>query len=233
MFRILIIDASSRLKTLSEDFWQDTGYRVELVQVNTMQDAISITAKAMFWYIDINADTIDYVPSLSVLRANTKTPIIALTSNFNHEDEVASYHGGLDIYTTWEIGVEQQTPESVIAYMSRYENRPPTEEMMNPKTLVCDTIILSCDFHRCFIGDVEIPMTKTEFNILYYLMLNRGLVLSPRQIYFFAWGEDVYDETLPEVIRSHMKRLRKKIEQILPIAGHIENVRGVGYRFVS
>ena len=90
MFRILLINASSRLKTLSEDFWQGTGYRVEFVQANTMQDAISIAENASFWYIDINADSMDYIPKLSVLRANTKTPIIALTSNFNHEDEVAS-----------------------------------------------------------------------------------------------------------------------------------------------
>ena len=75
MFRILIIDASSRLKTMSEDFWRRTDYRVEFVQVNTMQDVIGIAAKAVFWYIDINADSVDYIPKLPILRANTGRPI--------------------------------------------------------------------------------------------------------------------------------------------------------------
>jgi len=179
MFRILIIDASSRLKTIAENFWKNTGYLVDVVQASAMQEAIGIVPKCAFWYIDINADTVDYIPQLPVLRANTKTPIFALTSNFNHTEEIASYHGGLDIYTTWEIGFEQQTPESIIAYMSRYKQNSAQDEIKSPRVLVYNGMVLSCDYHCCTVNGTDIPVTKTEFNILYYLLLNRGLVVSP------------------------------------------------------
>lgn len=233
MFKILLVDASSRLKTMTENFWRGTGHAVQLVQAHTMYAAIEIAAKSDFWYIDINADSVEYISVLPILRNSTDAQIIALTSNFNASDEITSYHGGLDMYTTWKIGFEQQTPESIIAYMSRDEKRPPVKETGVPKTLVHNDIVLSCDYHSCMIQGTKISITKTEFNILYYLMLNRGLVLTPRQIYYFAWGEDIYDETLPDMVRNHMKRLRKKLVTAVPSNEYIENVRGVGYRFIS
>lgn len=234
MFRILLIDSTDRLKRMTVDFWRGTGYEVELVVASTMQAAIDITTRTLpYWYIDINGDSVDYIPQLAVLRSCTVVPLFALTSNFNKEEEIDAYAGGLDIYTTWEIGFVQQTPDSIIAYMNRFEKRPPIKERDLPRTLAYRDIVLSCDLHTCIISGMSIPVTKTEFDILYYLMLNRGFILSPRQIYYFVWGEDAYDETLPDSLRAHMKRLRRKIDSSVPSAHYIENVRGIGYRFVS
>lgn len=233
MFRMLLVDSSPRLKTESENFWRDTGYKTDFVQVSTMQAAIEAAHRITFWYIDINADTVDYIPHLAELRQCTNVPIIALSAEIDTYEAVTSYYAGLDVLSTWEAGVYSQTAESVIAYMSRHDKSSPVKEPGIPKVLVYNDIVLSCEFHRCTMGNTEIPMTKTEFEILYCLILNRGHVLSPRQIYFFVWGEDRYDETLPEALRAHVKRLRKKIIALNPSFNNIENVKGIGYRFVN
>jgi DNA-binding response OmpR family regulator len=85
------------------------------------------------------------------------------------------------------------------------------------------------DYHRVFINDVEVSLSRVEFNILCYLLKNRGIILKYEQIYNHAYDDDYYDVS-PGILFSAMKRLRKKIQKLTKVGEYIENVREIGYR---
>ena len=84
------------------------------------------------------------------------------------------------------------------------------------------------DQHRILKRNREVSLTNIEFRILYVLALHQGSILSKEQIYNFVWnGEYLRDDSN---ITSHVRRLRKKIEDDPSRPEYIQTVRGVGYR---
>ena len=74
----------------------------------------------------------------------------------------------------------------------------------------------------------EINLTNLEFRILYVLALHQGITLSKEKIYNYVWnGEYLQDDSN---ITSHVRRLRKKIEDNPSQPEYIQTVRGVGYK---
>ncbi|TYZ08088.1 response regulator transcription factor [Hymenobacter lutimineralis] len=80
--------------------------------------------------------------------------------------------------------------------------------------------------------DQEINLTKKEFDLLHYLLLHRGRVLTRLQLGEHLWGNVLEDDSDSNYIDVHIKNLRKKLAQYSP-ADFLETVRGIGYRAKS
>ncbi len=84
--------------------------------------------------------------------------------------------------------------------------------------------------HTIYKEGKEIYITNTEFRILYFLALHRGMTMSKEQIYEYVWsGEYILDDSN---ITSHIRRLRVKIEDEPAKPKYIQTVRGIGYRML-
>ena len=89
-------------------------------------------------------------------------------------------------------------------------------------------LYIQSEQHKVLKRDQEVRLTNIEFRILYVLALHQGSILSKEQIYNFVWnGEYLRDDSN---ITSHIRRLRKKIEDDPSRPEYIQTVRGVGYR---
>ena len=75
----------------------------------------------------------------------------------------------------------------------------------------------------------EVPLTKKEFDLLHYLLLHRGRVLTRLQLGEHLWGNVLEDDSDSNYIDVHIKNVRKKLVQFSP-ADFLETVRGIGYR---
>ena len=85
--------------------------------------------------------------------------------------------------------------------------------------------------HRVLIQGKEVNLTNIEFRILYMLAIHQGITLSKEKIYNYVWnGEYLQDDSN---ITSHVRRLRKKIENDPSQPEYIQTVRGVGYKINS
>jgi len=80
---------------------------------------------------------------------------------------------------------------------------------------------------RC--NDAEVDLTKKEFDLLHYLLVNRNKVLTRHQLYEHIWGNILDDQYDSNFIDVHIKNLRKKLSAHAP-SPWLETVRGVGYR---
>lgn len=85
---------------------------------------------------------------------------------------------------------------------------------------------------RLMYGNSEVDITKKEFDLLYYLVINRNRVLARHQLYEHIWGNTLDDQYDSNFIDVHIKNIRKKLNLYAP-APWLETVRGVGYRVNS
>ena len=83
--------------------------------------------------------------------------------------------------------------------------------------------------HRVFLGERELSLTSTEFNLLEFFLTHRGRAYSRSQLLEGVWGEQRY--VTPRTVDVHVRRLREQIEEQPDSPRYLTTVRGFGYRF--
>ncbi|NLM20318.1 MAG: response regulator transcription factor [Peptococcaceae bacterium] len=171
--------------------------------------------------LDIMLPEEDGLAVLRKLRASPKTahlPVILLTAKSTEYDKVLGLDSGADDYICKPFGV-MELISRVKAVLRRVTPREDQEE------LIVDTIVLNNSKHTVLVNNQEVHLTLKEYELLYYLMKNRGLVLTRDKILAAIWGYEFEGET--RTIDMHIKTLRQKLGE----SGNlIETIRGVGYR---
>ena len=101
-------------------------------------------------------------------------------------------------------------------------------KVSNDKIIQVGELVIDYLQHTIQKGNQEISVTNIEFQMLYFLALHKGMVMSKEQIYEYVWnGEYVFDDSN---ITSHIRRLRMKIEDDPAKPEYIQTVRGIGYK---
>jgi len=181
------------------------------------------------YFIDIIADEIDFLPQLKILSEETHAPILVATYHFNEEQHLEVLNNGADFYAQLSKTPEKNI-DGVLAVIHSINQRarkpkPPS------KTIIHRGIILAPSYRNTvFVGNHRVELTRREFDILHYLMLNHGKVLTYKQIYRRVWGSDYEDASL-DVLRNAICRLREKIRIEPDSAEYIKTVLEVGYSF--
>jgi len=170
--------------------------------------------------LDIMLPGEDGLGILKELRKNpltARTPIIMLTAKTGEYDKVTGLDLGADDYVT--------KPFSVLELISRVKAVLRRMNLTNDDVLVCKGVELDIPRHIVKADSCEINLTFKEFELLKYLMQNRGIVLSRDRITEKIWGFDFEGES--RTVDMHIKTLRKKLGGN---GAMIETVRGVGYK---
>jgi two-component system alkaline phosphatase synthesis response regulator PhoP len=146
-------------------------------------------------------------------------PVIILTAKSLELDKVKGLESGADDFITKPFGVLELLAR-VKAVLRRSEKK--IEEEIRYKDLVLD-------YSKRILHYMDKPVTLTykEFELLYYLMLNRGIVLSRDKILQEIWGYDYEGET--RTVDMHIKTIRQKLEAVGCI-NYIATVRSAGYK---
>jgi DNA-binding response OmpR family regulator len=158
-------------------------------------------------------------------EVGVKTPILMVTAAKTEEmDKVVGLELGADDYVTKPIGSRE-----LVARVKAILRRARKEDNSGDVFKFGD---IEVDFksHEVFKRGKELHLTALEFNLLRFLILRRGQVVTRDQILDEAWGEAV---VAYRTIDPHVAHLRKKIEDDPAHPVHILSVRGVGYRFAE
>ena len=146
-------------------------------------------------------------------------PVIMLTARDSEFDKVSALNAGADDYVTKPFGVLELIAR-VRAVLRRSENRASREEVY-----AIGPLSLSVPKRTLLLGEQSVPLTCKEFDLLTYLLRNRGVVLTRDQILSEVWGYDFDGES--RTVDVHIRSLRSKLGEQ---SGLLETVRGVGYR---
>jgi len=121
---------------------------------------------------------------------------------------------------------EVATMANIDALQERTKRRKPSL-----KLIPYGNILVVPKYRQVFGVDSEIELTRIDFDLLYLFLNNRNAILTPEQIYNRVWKNE-RAESIDDVVKSAIKRLRKKINghDTENGIGFIENVRDVGYK---
>ena len=153
------------------------------------------------------------------IRQVSSVPIILLTARDAVMDRVAGLDAGADDYIVKPFAIEELLAR--IRTIFRRVNQLSTIS----NELVFKDIVVNEQAHEVTKCDEKIELTKTEYDLLLYLMKNKNKVCSRDGILEAVWGFDVEVET--NVVDVYIRHLRTKLNQ--GDEPYIETVRGVGY----
>ncbi|MCL2077557.1 MAG: response regulator transcription factor [Oscillospiraceae bacterium] len=145
-------------------------------------------------------------------------PVIILTAQTGEYDKVTGLDLGADDYIT--------KPFSVLELISRVKAVLRRMRSPNCEVLSCKGVELDVLKHTVKNNGEYVKLTRKEFELLQYLMQNRGMVLSRDRVIETIWDFDFEGES--RTVDMHIKSLRKKLGEN---GGLIETVRGIGYKF--
>lgn len=167
--------------------------------------------------LDVRLPTRDDGFDLAVrLRSMTEIPVLFVTAADDLEDRLRGFSVGADDYLVKPFAIAELLAR-VRAVLRR------SGRLTSPTYEVCDLMVDEANRAVRRAG-VEIPLTRTEFELLSLLARNAGHVFSKTQLLSLVWGFDGYDRNLVEV---HVSALRRKLEAHGGRLIHTE--RGEGY----
>jgi DNA-binding response OmpR family regulator len=196
-----------------------------------MHEAIErLTRGGVFLFVAINEDMIPgYTRQLPVMRDTTETPIFVITSSYTREKSVTAMSLGANVYNPF-AGVTSENVHAALDILK--QQRDGEKSAKPPPVLFGGDIVLSSLRRVAFVNDTPVELTKTEFDILRYLMANRGIVLTHSQILWKIRGDD-YMENGQRFVWRALSRLRIKLAEVAPEHEYIKAEYGVGYKFLS
>ena len=126
---------------------------------------------------------------------------------------------------------ERNIYDKILEIVSEADISIDREVDVNPGEIQIGELVIIPGQHRGLRQGKEVNLTNIEFRILYMLAIHQGITLSKEKIYNYVWnGEYLQDDSN---ITSHVRRLRKKIENDPSQPEYIQTVRGVGYKINS
>ena len=205
--RILIVDDEETLCEVLKLNLENEGYDVDTAL--SAEEALRLDMKRYsLILLDIMMGEISGIRFARMLKADVSTagiPIIFCTARDSEDDMVKGLNLGADDYIT-----KPYTIRNVIARVKSVLRRTSGHKIAeNPNRLAVDSLILDLDLKTCSVDGMEVKLTKKEFELLAFLITNKGKICSRDQILANVWSEEVI--VLDRTIDVNITRIRQKI----------------------
>ena len=184
--------------------------------------------------LDLMLPVMDGLEVCRQLRRRSETnavPILMLTARAEETDKVVGLELGADDYVTKPFSWRELRAR-VRALLRRTEPRPDAaspSQQEEARVLTAETLRVDLDRREVTIGTRQIELPARLFDLLVYLLRNRGTVLTRDRLLEHVWGYDFAGDT--RTVDVHIRWLREKIEDDPANPVLVLTVRGVGYRF--
>lgn len=223
--KILVVDDEKEIRNLLDIYLSNEGYKV--VKASDGEEALNIleSDNIQLIVLDIMMPKMDGIEVCRKVREKLSIPILMLSAKSEDMDKIQGIMTGADDYMTKPFNPLELTVR-VKALLRRayyFNNTVDTENVINIESLTIDK-----NKHRVTVDDKEITLTSREFDILYLLATNRGVVFSTEGIFKKVWKEKYYQSN--NTVMVHMSRIREKIEKYMNGTKIIHTVWGVGYK---
>ena len=217
---VLLVEDEENLASLVRAYLEQEGYRV--IPVVTGADALrAIEAEPVrLVVLDLNLPDMDGLDVCRQIRARSSVPVVMLTARDEEADRLAGLETGADDY----IG-KPFSPRELVARMRAVLRRaePHSEEEL----LVLGDVVLRRSAREVVVAGLPVELRPKEFDLLAYLMQNRGAVLSRDLLLERVWGFDYAGGT--RTVDVHVAQLRRKLGR----PDLIRTMRGSGYKAVQ
>ena len=227
MYNILVVDDDKEIVNAIEIYLKREGYNI--VKAYNGNEALEklLENEIHLIILDIMMPEKDGIETLEEIRKTKTIPVILLSAKSEDYDKISGLNTGADDYIT-----KPFNPLELIARVKsnirRYVEFGNMPKEKNDNILRTGELEMNDDTKIVTVDGKEIKLTATEYNILKFLLKNKGKVFSISQIYENVWNEESYGAE--NIIAVHIRHIREKIEIDPKEPKYLKVIWGIGYK---
>ncbi|MGH2767452.1 MAG: response regulator transcription factor [Actinomycetota bacterium] len=216
---ILVVEDERNIASLLELYLSKEGYSVTCVDSGTKALEAAGRIRPSLVILDVMLPEIDGFEVCRRLRATSRVPVIMLTARDTEVDRILGLELGADDYVTKPFSPRELLAR-VKAVLRRMEG--PEEEV---EILELGPVAMNLARRETRVAGQPVDLTAKEFDLLGFLLRNRGIVFTRDRLLDRVWG---YKQAVDSrTVDSHVRSLRAKLGEAAEV---IQTLRGVGYR---
>ncbi len=224
-YRMLIVDDDPDIATALQDYFEINDYDVTVAHDG--EQALEQMRSEPFDIVLLDV-MLPNKSGFEVLKearsAGIDHPVLMLTARGEKENVLQGFGLGAEDYITKPFNADELAAR-VKAILAR--TQPPSKAPMTIYEI--GDVAINFSTHEAMRKGEPVSFTALEFDILRYLIENKGRTVSRKQLLRDVWG--IKQDIITRTIDRHMASIRKKIEPDPSNPQYIETVYGIGYRF--
>ena len=221
--KLLIVDDEQKIRELIVKYAVFEGYEAD--QAENGMDAIEKARQTQYDLIimDIMMPELDGFSASREIRRACSVPIILLSARGEEYDKIHGFELGIDDYV-----VKPFSPKELMLRVGAVLRRAGEGAQPQESRQVVRLEGMEVDFtaHQLRVDGSPVALSPKEYDLLFYMVRNRGIALTREKLISEVWGFDFFGDD--RTLDTHIKLLRKQLEDY---ARYITTLRGVGYRF--
>ncbi len=218
---LLIVEDEPKVASFLKKGLEENGYEVELAFDGKMGERLALTKSFDLIILDVILPYINGIELCKIIREkNLNIPILMLTALGTLDDKISGFDAGSDDYLVKPFEFNELLIR-VKALLKRSQGTP-----QGNKTLRIDNLTLDLEKMTAKRGETQIELTAKEFNLLEFLLRNKGKIMSRAAIAEQVW--EITFDTGTNVVDVYINLLRKKIDKNFD-KKLIQTKIGIGY----
>ena len=222
MPRIMIADDEPQIRTIVKKYAEFGGYEIEEAE-NGMQ-ALALVREKKFdaLILDIMMPELDGFSLCREIRKFSDVPIIFLSARGEEYDKINGFEMGADDYV-----IKPFSPRELMLRVDAVIRRAKKHEEKDGREVYeFGGLTVDVSARIVYVDGKKVELSPKEYDLLFYMIKNKGIALSREKLITEVWGYDFYGDD--RTLDTHIKLLRKSL---CDHSFHIVTLRGLGYRF--
>jgi len=221
MAKLLIVDDEEKIRNLIKKYAIFDNHII--TEANNGLEAIELFKTNHFDLVvlDIMMPELDGFSTAKEIRKTSNIPIIMLSARGEEYDKIHGFELGIDDYM-----VKPFSPKELMMRVEAILKRTNNANPQKKQIFQYETLLLDFSARILYIDNEKINLSPKEYDLLSYLIKNRGVALTRENLILDVWGYDFYGDD--RTLDTHIKLLRKSLGKYSNL---IVTLRGVGYRF--
>ena len=218
---LLIVDDEQRIRELIRKYAVFEGYEVDEA-ADGMQAVEKCRARSYDLVImDVMMPELDGFSACREIRKTSQVPMLMLSARGEEYDRIHGFELGVDDYV-----VKPFSPKELMMRVGAILKRSAASPAAASDQVTIGELVVDFTARRVTISGEALDLSPKEYDLLFYMVRNRGIALTREKLISEVWGYDFFGDD--RTLDTHIKLLRR---QLGPYADRITTLRGVGYRF--
>ena len=218
--KILIVDDEDMIRAVLREYAEFEGH--EASEASDGMEAVKLCRDNDYDLIlmDIMMPHLDGFSAVKEIKKFKDIPVIMLSARGEEYDKLFAFEIGVDDYVT-----KPCSPKEIMARIHAVTKRR-TQKKNGNEILRFEGLEIDMPGRNVYVDGEKAELTPKEYELLFYLVRNKGIALTREKLLYDVWGFDFYGDD--RTVDTHIKMLRSNLKQYRKF---IVTLRGLGYKF--
>ena len=219
--KLLVVDDEARIRELIRKYAVFEGYEVD--EAADGMEAVEKCRRRSYDLVimDVMMPELDGFSACREIRKFSTVPLLMLSARGEEYDRIHGFELGVDDYV-----VKPFSPRELMMRVGAILKRNGGTQQQRDEVKVGSGMVIDFTARRVTIDGAPVDLSPKEYDLLFYMVRNRGIALTREKLLSEVWGYDFFGDD--RTLDTHIKLLRRELG---PYADRITTLRGVGYRF--